>query len=291
MRRRGAAGAFVVAFLLAAPALGVESVVITGRFLGLELALLRLLGALAVAAVAAFLMSRALGTQAPAAAAAPGSGFQLDADESRWRRVLTRVDELFVHIMPFTMVGLLAAVYADVSLGPSAFDALGAGSLDVLLVTLASLPVYVCAASAAPLAAVLLAKGLSPGAALVGLVLGPATNLATLGFMRATFGARATVVAVVGAVGATRALAHGVNTLGLRPPPAPLLTEAHAHGPVAFVALGLVLVGLLRTVYMQGVNALFDGLKVSRFDPQQGHTQRSAAPVHEHAHGHGDHAH
>jgi uncharacterized membrane protein YraQ (UPF0718 family) len=296
MRRRGAAAAFVVAFLLAAPQLGVESLVITGRFLGWDLALLRLCGALAVATLAAYVTGRALGAQAPATATLE-SDFEVDAGESRWTRVASRLDELFVHILPFTMVGLLAAAYADVSLDAGAFDALRVGSLDVLVATLVSLPVYVCAASAAPLAAVLIAKGLSPGAALVGLVLGPTTSLATLGFMRATFGARATVVAIVGAVGATWALAYGVNALGVRPPPALALPGTHAHGATAFISLGLLTLALLRTVYKHGVNALFDGLKVSRFDAQQGHTQRGAAPGSNdgsqgHGHGHdAEHSH
>jgi hypothetical protein len=55
-----------------------------------------------------------------------------------------------------------------------------AGPLSLVAVILVSLPLYVCATSSTPIAAVLLAKGMSPGTALVFLLVGPATNLATM---------------------------------------------------------------------------------------------------------------
>jgi len=57
---------------------------------------------------------------------------------------------------------------------------IGTGLPAMLLMVLVGLPMYVCATSSTPLAAVLIAKGLSPGAALVFLLVGPATNLATM---------------------------------------------------------------------------------------------------------------
>jgi len=46
------------------------------------------------------------------------------------------------------------------------------------------LPLYICATSSTPLAAALLAAGFSPGAALVFLIVGPATNVASLVVVR-----------------------------------------------------------------------------------------------------------
>lgn len=50
----------------------------------------------------------------------------------------------------------------------------------IILIILISLPIYVCATASTPIAAVLIMKGLSPGAALVFLLAGPATNVATI---------------------------------------------------------------------------------------------------------------
>ena len=52
--------------------------------------------------------------------------------------------------------------------------------LSMLIVLAASVPLYVCATGSIPIAAVLMMKGLSPGAALVFLMAGPATNAATM---------------------------------------------------------------------------------------------------------------
>ncbi|MEZ4324273.1 MAG: permease [Polyangiales bacterium] len=274
VRSRGGAAAFVVAFLLATPELGAETLLMTGRFLGPGLLVARFVGALAVAVAAACAAGWAL-RRSPTDAA-PCPDLPLDVGRTGLTQTLHRMDELFVHILPFTMVGLLAAAYADVTLAPDALTGLRRGSLDVLLMTAVSVPLYVSAASAAPLAAVLVSKGLSAGAVLVGLVLGPATNLATLGFMRASFGARATLAAVVAALGTAFLLALGVNAaeLGAETTAAHGSVDAHggSHGLVAYGGLAVLIGWLLRTVYVQGVNALFDGLKVSRFDPRRGHT-------------------
>lgn len=50
---------------------------------------------------------------------------------------------------------------------------------------------YVCATSSTPIAAALILKGLNPGAALVFLLAGPATNAATMNIVRNLFNTRA----------------------------------------------------------------------------------------------------
>jgi copper ion binding protein len=75
----------------------------------------------------------------------------------------------------------------------------------MLIVLAASIPLYVCATASVPIAAALLLKGVSPGAALVFLMAGPATNVATLTVLWQTIGKRTTikylVSIMVGAVG------------------------------------------------------------------------------------------
>ena len=55
-------------------------------------------------------------------------------------------------------------------------------------------PLYVCAEASTPVAAALIAQGLNPGAALVFLLVGPATNIGSLGLLRRELGGRAIVV-------------------------------------------------------------------------------------------------
>ncbi|MCG8615997.1 MAG: permease [Desulfobacterales bacterium] len=66
--------------------------------------------------------------------------------------------------------------------------------LSMLVMLAAGIPMYVCATSSTPIAAALILKGLNPGAALVFLLAGPATNAATINIVRNVFNTRALVI-------------------------------------------------------------------------------------------------
>ena len=68
------------------------------------------------------------------------------------------------------------------------------GPLAFLLATLISLPLYICATASIPLAYALISAGLSPGAALILLIVGPATNTATVVAVWKMLGRRATLI-------------------------------------------------------------------------------------------------
>ena len=63
-----------------------------------------------------------------------------------------------------------------------------------MLMLLVGLPLYICATASTPVAAALLLKGASPGAALVFLLAGPATNLASITVLLKVLGRRATAI-------------------------------------------------------------------------------------------------
>lgn len=72
-----------------------------------------------------------------------------------------------------------------------------AGFVSLLLMLLVALPMYMCATTSTPIAAALLIKGISPGAALVFLLAGPATNISTLLILRKLFGSSFVQIYVV----------------------------------------------------------------------------------------------
>jgi len=84
----------------------------------------------------------------------------------------------------------------------------GQGILPMLLMLVVGIPLYICATSSTPLAFGLVMAGLSPGAALVLLLSGPATNVATMSWLLKDLGARALVIYL--AVIAGVALASGI---------------------------------------------------------------------------------
>ncbi|UGV41994.1 SO_0444 family Cu/Zn efflux transporter [Methanococcoides orientis] len=71
---------------------------------------------------------------------------------------------------------------------------LGGGIGSMLLALVVGIPLYICATASTPLAAVLILKGMSPGAAFVFLLAGPATNAATITMVLKFLGKRTTVV-------------------------------------------------------------------------------------------------
>jgi uncharacterized protein len=71
---------------------------------------------------------------------------------------------------------------------------LGGGIYSMLFMLLIGIPIYICATASTPVAAALILKGVSPGAALVFLLAGPATNVTSLSVLLGVLGKRATVI-------------------------------------------------------------------------------------------------
>src|SRR5690606_40020466 len=120
------------------------------------------------------------------------------------------------------------------------------------VVTLVAVPSYICAPSATPLAAVLIGKGVSPGAVLVGLLLGPAMNIATVVFVRRWFGSMTAVLGLVGIVLLSWALG-GVVDAFLKPNVIQILAHHEAHHEHDVSTLWLLLAGLSALVLLRAV--------------------------------------
>ncbi len=76
-------------------------------------------------------------------------------------------------------------------------DYVGSGVLSMLVMLIAGIPMYVCATASIPIAAALLAKGISPGAALVFLISGPATNIVTMAVISKNMGKRSLFIYLI----------------------------------------------------------------------------------------------
>lgn len=103
--------------------------------------------------------------------------------------------ELLQDIAKWLLLGFMVAAFISMLL-PDGFFSLfqGYGFLEILVVLLVSVPLYVCATGSIPIAAVLLMKGVSPGAALVFMMAGPATNVATITVLGKTMGKKSLLI-------------------------------------------------------------------------------------------------
>ncbi len=105
--------------------------------------------------------------------------------------------DLFDGIAKWFLFGIVLAGVIDVFLSPHLIaNYLGTGIGSMLLVLAVSVPIYICATASTPIAAALALKGLSPGAALVLLLAGPATNAATMTVVTKLLGKKTTALYV-----------------------------------------------------------------------------------------------
>lgn len=95
-------------------------------------------------------------------------------------------------IAKWLMIGIILAVLISILIPDDFFvQFIGNAYLEMLVILLVAIPLYVCATGSIPIVAMLMLKGLSPGAALVFLMAGPATNMATITVLRKTMGQKA----------------------------------------------------------------------------------------------------
>jgi hypothetical protein len=126
----------------------------------------------------------------------------------------------------------------------------------MVLMVMIGAPLYVCASASTPLAAAFVAKGASVGAALVFLLVGPATNAATLATVRRTLGANLVSSYLTAIVGV--AMAVGLLTDLLLPDRANGVSLGDPTGPdplatVKLVGMLVFSVLLLRSLWRTGI--------------------------------------
>ena len=81
------------------------------------------------------------------------------------------------------------------------------------VMVLISIPLYICASASTPIAAALVAKGISPGAALIFLMTGPATNTGTIAIIVSQFGSRFASIYVAAVIAVTVVLGIAIDVL------------------------------------------------------------------------------
>ena len=192
LKKDGASDGAAIGFLISTPQTGVDSILVSASFLGLPFALFKLVSA-AVTGVVGGLLAERLAPSGPndAKSGVGGSDASSVADRG-WRDGVDHAVQVLRSIWRWILFGILASALIDVYLPESYMETLGSfGTVGASLVALAiSVPLYVCATASVPIAAVLVAGGMPTGAALVFLMAGPATNIATMGAVYRTFGGK-----------------------------------------------------------------------------------------------------
>jgi uncharacterized membrane protein YraQ (UPF0718 family) len=106
--------------------------------------------------------------------------------------------ELIDDIAAWMAVGIVVAGAMLTFVPPGWLAQWGNGLTAMLVMLLVGIPMYICAVASTPIAAGLLLSGVSPGAVLVFLLVGPATNLASFALVRRELGNKVTLVYFAG---------------------------------------------------------------------------------------------
>jgi len=145
------------------------------------------------------------------------------------------------------LVGLFFAAVVQTYIPTDFMAKWGDGVLAMLVMVIISIPMYICATASTPIAAGLLLAGVSPGAVLVFMLAGPATNVATLGVVGKELGKRALWSYLTGVLGV--ALLSGVivnylvNTWGFEV--MPQVGEHHELLPISLIYVSGILLAIL----------------------------------------------
>ena len=233
LRRSGASKGATTSFLISTPETGLDSIGITYALLDPIMTVARPLGAFATAvftgSVVNFFVRRGWDDEAavlPAEHVEDGHDHGHDhstvfSPAGAGRRSVRKVSQdsisyafgpLLDDLTNWLIIGLLVSGLIAVIVPDDFFGSvIPAGFVSSVLMLLIGTPMYICAAAATPVAATLIAKGLDPGAALVLLLVGPATNATTIAIIARLLGRRVLAVHLVGVTGSALLLGLLIN--------------------------------------------------------------------------------
>jgi len=328
LRKQGATPGATVAFLVATPETGVDSISLTYALMDPVITVLRPVAAV-ITAICAGLAANFVGTRKrgdgqaipagePEPAPAPTEVAEHDHDHGHdhlhdhvhaqvhahgqaaelpheseepkaggraaaLRRAAGKVyrygfNELLDDTSYWLVLGIVLSGVVAAALPASFFEKyMGSGLVSMLVMLAIGIPIYTCASSSTPLAAALVMKGLNPGAALVFLLSGPATNLGSLVVLWKFLGARIIAVYLASIVTITLLAGYTLNwiyrVLGVNPRATFGTTSAIIPEPLkvtgALLLIALLVLSMRRApvpdewIWLRDRFARFTGLHVT----------------------------
>ena len=272
LRRSGASKAATTSFLISTPETGVDSISISYAMLGPFMAIIRPIAAITSAITAGILVGKedsipasasSLPTEACCASKTPEPESCCNSEKADIYQP-TAVDKL-IEGLRFTYIDLIKdiALWLVIGLGFAALIKTyvpnefllqwGDGFMAFVVMALVGVPMYICATASTPIAAGLLFSGVPPGATRVFMLVGPATNIATMGLVKTELGNRTLAIYLASVVGIGFAFGYLTNYLVTLWEMDFLAQAQHAHAMVntpltygtSILLAGLMIYGLL----------------------------------------------
>jgi uncharacterized membrane protein YraQ (UPF0718 family) len=228
LRRGGASKSATTAFLISTPETGVDSIAISYALLGPFMAIIRPIAATTSAIVAAMLVlvfeneqPKAVTTEPKTSSCASGCCASQTNNTPAKTNWLTRLwqgqryafTNLISDLSLWLIIGLIISALVITFVPPEALAEISRGPMAMLLMAVVGVPMYICASASTPLAASFMLAGVSPGAVLVFLLAGPATNMATIGIVQKELGSRTLISYLIGVIGVAIVFGYLTNFL------------------------------------------------------------------------------
>jgi hypothetical protein len=286
-----------MAFLIATPEIGLEAFLLSFPLLGAKMTWLRLLAAMLAALVVSVFVGRLLAssqTALPVNAPQKEDTATLPWQERLRRGMAFGLGENAEHTLPWIFLGLIIAALLQPLLPAQSLTSLPLVA-QVPLAALLGLPVYVCASGSTPFVAILIAKGLSPGAAIAFLLTGPATNITTFGVLQSLHSRKIALAFGCSMVAVSCLLGWSID-LFLPPQSFTMPTLSVDHSATTLQSISLFLLALLSVVTLlrSGPRMLLGQLFPRYAPPDHGHDhdhEHHSHKHHDHDHEHHSHKH
>jgi len=200
-----------MSFLISTPESGIDSIPLTFALLDPIIAVIRPIAAF-ITAIVTGLFENVLFPSKRSSVVCSGSGgccgitvLENQAEQvkkSFIAKIVSGLKFAFVDLLgdigKWFLLGIILAGIINYMIPDSLFESYLHNHFTAMLVMLvAGIPMYVCATASTPIAAALVLKGLNPGAALVFLLAGPATNIASISMISSLFGKKSLLISSI----------------------------------------------------------------------------------------------
>lgn len=271
LRRSGASKGATSAFLISTPETGVDSIAISYALLGPFMAIIRPIAAISSAITAGLWIGSDEGINTTTQTQPQAKSSSCCSSESQSEPVSAGLDhntgvshshtesnccndsepvresvgwaklaeglrfslvDLVRDISLWLLLGLFFAALMKTYIPNEFLVQWGNGFAAFAVMALIGVPMYICATASTPIAAGFLFSGVSPGAVLVFMLVGPATNIATVGLVKRELGRRALLIYLASVVGIGFVFGAITNWFFEAYPLQLATTASHEHGAV-----------------------------------------------------------
>ena len=190
LEKDGAHRSSVLSFLVSTPTTGVDSILATYSLMGPLFAVFRPLGAVISGITVGITDYLVSGRKKKSASVRSHTHKEIKISFKMHEVLRFGFYEIPQDIGKWLILGVLLGGFISAVFPKDLFARFFSFPWDFLVAFMVGIPLYVCATGSIPIAVSLISTGFSPGAALIFLIVGPATNAITLSFVRAKLGRR-----------------------------------------------------------------------------------------------------